>query len=84
MSKHQFPLSNPIIKSILYVGLMSKKEIVERISELDQLFDFDGTQDGIPLDGSLGLVAIGYKGTMAWREKKMLTNKLESLGKATG
>ena len=30
----------------------------------------DAPQDEIPVDGSLGLLAVGYRGIMAWREAR--------------
>lgn len=32
--------------------------------------DQDGNEYEVPLEGSLGLLAAGYKGLMMWREKK--------------
>lgn len=36
----------------------------------EQKFDFKDLDD-VPIDGSLGLLAYGYKGIMIWREKKI-------------
>jgi hypothetical protein len=35
-----------------------------------QMLDENGNWVDIPVEGSLGLLASGYKGLMAWREKK--------------
>lgn len=41
------------------------------MSQNNKLFiDENGNEIDIPLDGSLGLLATGYKGLMAWRAKR--------------
>lgn len=36
----------------------------------------DGQPFDIPAEGSLGLLALGYVGLMAWREKRRVVNEL--------
>ncbi|MBL7965316.1 MAG: hypothetical protein JNM31_15880 [Flavobacteriales bacterium] len=38
----------------------------------------DGKPIDIPVDGSLGLLALGYKGLMAWRAKRIQVAKAAS------
>lgn len=42
---------------------MSSKNTIERAAITTK----DGKQYEIPINGSLGLLAIGYRGLMAWR-----------------
>ena len=37
---------------------------------MTNLKNSDGTDFEVPVDGSLGLLAIGYRGIMAWREAR--------------
>ncbi len=52
---------------------MDKNEIRDKIDTLKKektrIFKPDGTEIKIPKEGSLGLLAIGYKGILAWRKK---------------
>ena len=46
---------------------------------LDDLMQLIKTRDGkpypIPVEGSLGLLALGYKGLMAWRARREIFEK---------
>ena len=46
------------------------------------------TQDGqpfrVPVEGSLGLLALGYKGLIAWRQARFHYQKMKESQKQTG
>lgn len=46
------------------------------------LKDKNGNPIDIPLGGSMGLLAIGYRGLMAWRAKKIQHQQDKANGKA--
>ena len=48
--------------------MSNNKTVKIKIKNTDQLFD-------VPVDGSLGLLALGYKGLMLWREKRTTNEK---------
>lgn len=41
----------------------------------------DGTPFRIPVEGSLGLLALGYKGVIAWRQARWQYQKMKEAGK---
>ena len=54
---------------------MEQKELSESSSIPDyELYTRDGERIDIPIEGSLGLLAYGYKGIMAWRKKRWEVN----------
>ncbi len=57
---------------------LSSKEIIEDLYKQNfVLKDENGDKFEIPEEGSLGLLAIGYKGLIAWRKKKIQVRKNE-------
>ena len=55
--------------------IMKKKELstklIKKLYEEDfKLITENGKETDIPEGGSLGLLALGYKGLIAWRKKK--------------
>lgn len=46
------------------------------------------TQDGkpfrVPVEGSLGLLALGYKGLIAWRQARFQNKKMKEAQKQAG
>jgi hypothetical protein len=48
---------------------------------MDKLLTKDGKEIAVTADGSLGLLALGYRGLIAWRQKRMEEHKkLQTLG----
>jgi hypothetical protein len=54
---------------------MENELIKKMYSEKNKFLLEDGTDFNIPLDGSLGVLALGYKGLIAWRKKKINSQK---------
>jgi hypothetical protein len=42
---------------------------------MDKLLAKDGKEIAVTADGSLGLLALGYRGLIAWRQKRMEEHK---------
>ncbi len=49
---------------------MQKEDIVKLINTKVEIKTEDGNDFDIPEEGSLGLLALGAKGLMAWRQKR--------------
>ena len=47
----------------------------EKIEEAYGIIDHEGKPLDIPLKGSMGLLALGYRGLMAWRAKRIESEK---------
>ena len=46
------------------------KAIIEELkSKKTKIFKPDGSEFKVPKEGSLGLLALGYKGILAWKNK---------------
>lgn len=44
----------------------------------------DGQPFRIPVEGSLGLLALGYKGLIAWRQVRYQSHKMKGANKTAG
>ena len=42
-----------------------------KVSKSDQIYTKEGKPFEVPEGGSLGLLALGYKGLVAWRAKRL-------------
>ena len=60
---------------------ISERFIRQLYSDAAEFKTDDGTVFEVPADGSLGLLAMGYRGVIAVRKKKIEERKLEKLEK---
>ncbi len=63
---------------IIISKMQQSKELLKDLyNQKYNITDKNGKPFDIPLDGSLGLLALGYQGLFAWRNKKN-QNKLKT------
>lgn len=63
---------------------MKKRSKKKSTNKGRQVLDENGNWVEIPFEGSLGLLASGYKGLMAWREKKKQVIESRILNESKG
>lgn len=73
----QPPCTDGYISAMKQEGPKKKDQPGMRAEDLEVLGP-DGKPIDIPVDGSLGLLALGYKGLMAWRAKRIQVAKAAS------